>query len=148
MELILTKDVDNLGEVDDIVNVKDGYGRNFLIPQGFGKLATDSAKKMRNENLKQRSHKQAKVLDEAKAIAAKLAETNIVVGTKVGEKGKIFGSVNTIMLADALKEQGFDLDRKKIKINDEPIKHTGKYTAVIQLHKEVSQTIDFEVTGE
>lgn len=148
MELILKQDVENLGYKDEIVKVRNGYGRNFLIPRGFAAMATESGKKVLAENLKQRSHKEAKNIEAAKAMVEKLISTTLIVGAKVGEKGKIFGSVNTIQLADALKKAGFEVDRKRITIKDLPIKVTGKYKADVVLHKDVVTTIEFEVVGE
>lgn len=148
MEVILKKNVDNLGYKDEIVDVKNGYGRNFLIPQGYAVLATASQKKAHTEILKQRSHKEEKVKEEASAIAAKLEGVSVSIGAKVGENGKIFGSVNTLQLAEALKEAGIEIDRKSIKIKDEPIKEVGTYTAEANLHKEVKASFSFEVKGE
>lgn len=148
MELILKQDVENLGYKDEIVKVRNGYGRNFLVPRGMAIMATESGKKILAENLKQRSHKEAKNVEAAKAMVEKLVNTTLVVGAKVGEKGKIFGSVNTIQLADALKKAGFEVDRKRITIKDLPIKVIGKYKADVVLHKDVVTTIEFEVVGE
>lgn len=148
MEVILLQDVKKLGQKDDIVNVKDGYGRNFLIPQGYAIAATPSAKKMHQENLKQRAHKEEKIKLTAQETAHKLEGLNLVVGTKASSKGKIFGSVNTIQIAEALKEKGFEIDRKNIILPDEQIKELGKYKAVIKLHREVKVEIDFEVVAE
>ena len=148
MEVILKKNVNKLGYTNDIVNVKPGYGRNFLIPQGYAVLATASAKKAHEEILKQKSHKEEKLLDEAKDIATKLASLEISIATKAGDKGKIFGSINTIQLSDALKRAGFDLDRKSLKINDEPIKELGSYEAEVNLYKGVTQTLKFSVVEE
>lgn len=148
MEVILKKNVDNLGYKDDVVDVKNGYGRNFLIPQGYAVLATASQKKAHTEILKQRSHKEVKVKEEASAIAAKLEGVSVSIGAKVGENGKIFGSVNTLQLAEALKEAGIDIDRKSIKIKEEPIKEVGTYQAEANLHKEVKAEFSFEVKGE
>ncbi|MEM7163698.1 MAG: 50S ribosomal protein L9 [Bacteroidota bacterium] len=148
MEVILKQDVDNLGSANEIVTVKAGYGRNFLIPKGMAILATPSMKKVMAENTKQQAHKAAKVKDEAEAIAAKLEGVSLKIGAKAGESGKIFGSVNTIQLAEALANNGFEIDRKKISIKDEPIKNLGSYTASIKLHKEVSQEIKFDVVEE
>jgi large subunit ribosomal protein L9 len=148
MELILKQDVENLGYKDEIVKVRNGYGRNFLVPRGMAIMATESGKKILAENLKQRSHKEAKNVEAAKAMVEKLVNTTLIVGAKVGEKGKIFGSVNTIQLADALKKAGFEVDRKRITIKDLPIKVTGKYKADVVLHKDVVTTIEFEVVGE
>lgn len=148
MEVILKKDVDKLGYKDDLVVVKNGYGRNFLIPQGYAILATESAKKMHSETLKQRAHKQSKIKEEAETNAAKLDGKTIKIGAKVGENGKIFGSVNTIQIADALKSEGFDIDRKSISIKGDAIKEVGTYEAEVILHKEVRQTVKFEVVEE
>ena len=148
MELILLKNVDNLGYKDELVTVKPGYGRNFLIPQGYGRLATPSAKKAHEEILRQKSHKEAKIREEAAALAAKLEGVTIQIGAKASESGKIFGSINTIQLADALKAQGIDIDRKSLKIKEEPIREAGTYTAEANLHKEVKQSFQFEVVGE
>jgi len=148
MEIILKQNVDNLGEAGDLVTVKPGYGRNFLIPSGKAVLATDSQKKMREETLRQRAHKLAKQVEDASAKAAKLRDMSLKVGAKVGENGKIFGSINTIMLADAIKKLGLDIERKDISILDEPIKAVGTYQAKIKFHKEVQETIKFEVVGE
>jgi large subunit ribosomal protein L9 len=148
MEVILTKNVDKLGYKDDVVTVKPGYGRNFLIPQGYAILATTSSLKSHAEKLKQRAHKESKILAEAEAIAAKLVSVTLKIGTKAGENGKIFGSVNTIQLAEALKAEGFDIDRKSLKIKEEPIKEVGSYEAEANLHKGVKPTFKFEVVGE
>lgn len=148
MEIILKKNVDKLGYKDELVNVKPGYGRNFLIPQGYAVLATASAKKAHAEIMKQKSHKESKILAEAEAIAAKLSEIQVTISTKVGENGKIFGSVNTVQLAEALKAAGFDIDRKSLKIKDEPIKEVGTFEAEANLHKGVKPTFKFEVVGE
>ena len=148
MEVILKKNVDKLWYKDEVVTVKNGYGRNFLIPQGYAALATESAKKAHAEVMRQRAHKESKIKDEALAIAAKLEGLTIAVIAKVGENGKIFGSVNTVGISDALKAQGLDIDRKSIKISEESIKEIGTYEAVANLHKEVKQTFHFEVKGE
>jgi large subunit ribosomal protein L9 len=148
MELILIKNVDNLGYKDELVTVKPGYGRNFLIPQGYAKLATPSAKKAHEEILKQRSHKEAKIKEEAVELAAKLEGVSIKIGAKASESGRIFGSINTIQLAEALKEQGIEIDRRSLKIKDEPIRDAGTYTAEANLHKEVRKAFQFEVVGE
>lgn len=145
MEVILKKDVEKLGFKDDIVNVRDGYGRNFLIPQGYAVLATPSAKKMHAETMRQRSHKQEKMLVDAKAIAEKLSGVELKIAAKVGENGKIFGSINTVQIADALSAEGFTIDRKSISIKGDAIKEVGNYEAQVILHKEVSQAVAFEV---
>ena len=146
MEIILLTDIANLGHKDDIVNVKQGYGRNYLIPQGYAILATESAKKVVAENLKQRAHKEAKLRAEAEELAAKLAEVKLTVGAKTSSTGKIFGSVNSIMISECLKEKGFDIDRKKIMLKD--VKEIGTYSAIFKLHREVKVDVEFEVVSE
>ena len=148
MEVILKKNVSKLGYTNDIVKVKPGYGRNFLIPQGYAVLATASAKKAHAEVLKQKSHKEEKLLSEAQGIAEKIGNLKISIATKAGDKGKIFGSINTIQLSDALKKAGFEVDRKSLKIKDEPIKELGSYEAEVNLYKGVIQTLKFEVVEE
>jgi large subunit ribosomal protein L9 len=148
MEVILKKNVDKLGYANEIVNVKPGYGRNFLIPQGYGVLATASAKKAHAEIMKQKAHKETKMLAEAQELATKLEATTVTIATKAGENGKIFGSVNTVQLAEALKAAGFDIDRKSLKIKDEPIKEVGTFEAEANLHKGVKPLFKFEVVGE
>jgi large subunit ribosomal protein L9 len=148
MEVILKKDIDKLGYKNDLVTVKNGYARNYLIPKGMAILATESAKKVLAENLKQQAHKESKLREEAEAFAAEIQKLDIKVGAKAGEKGKIFGSVNNIQLAEALKTAGFEVDRKKITLPEDSIKKLGSYSATIQLHKEVVIDLDFEVVGE
>jgi large subunit ribosomal protein L9 len=148
MEVILKKNVDKLGYANEIVNVKPGYGRNFLIPQGYAVLATASAKKAHEEVMRQKSHKEAKMLAEAQELAAKIADVKVSIATKAGENGKIFGSVNTVQLADALRKAGYDIDRKSLKIKDEPIKDVGTYEAEANLYKGVKQSFKFEVVSE
>ncbi len=148
MEIILKKDLKGLGYKNDIVKVKNGYGRNFLIPQGIAVLATDSNKKMQAEEIKQSSFKEQKLRTEATAMADKLAEVSVKVGAKAGESGKIFGSVTNIQLADALKKAGYEVDRKNIEMNEDAIKSLGTYTAKVRLFKEVSATVNFEVIAE
>ncbi len=148
MELILKKNVDKLGFANEIVTVKPGYGRNFLIPQGYAVLATASAKKAHAEIMKQKAHKETKMLAEAQEIAAKLEATSVTIYTKAGENGKIFGSVNTVQLAEALKKAGFDIDRKSLKIKDEPIREVGTFEAEASLYKGVKPTFKFDVVGE
>ncbi|MCJ0742300.1 50S ribosomal protein L9 [Pedobacter montanisoli] len=147
MEVILKQDIKSLGEKDDIVTVKPGYGRNYLIPQGFAILATPSAKKVLAENLKQAAFKQEKVKKDAEAIATQLAEVKLTIGAKAGETGKIFGAVNTIMISDALKAKGFEVDRRRITFETEP-KTLGEYVANLNLHKEVKVKVPFEVVAE
>ena len=150
MEVILKQDVPHLGHKDDIVTVKNGYGANYLIPQGYAMLATASAKKVHAENMKQRAHKEAKIRDEATALAAKLEGINVKVLTKVSSTGKVFGSVNNIQVADALAQKGFDIDRRNITIlgGSDNVKEIGAYEAEIKLHREIKVKINFEVEGE
>jgi large subunit ribosomal protein L9 len=148
MEVILKKNVDKLGYANEVVTVKPGYGRNFLIPQGYAVLATASAKKAHEEVMRQKSHKESKMLAEAQAVAAKLADVSVSIATKAGENGKIFGSVNTVQLAEALREAGFDIDRKSLKIKDEPIRDLGTFEAEANLYKGVKQTFKIEVVSE
>jgi len=148
MEVILKKNVDKLGYANEIVTVKPGYGRNFLIPQGYAVLATASAKKAHAEVMKQKAHKESKLLVEAQELATKLEALTVTIATKAGENGKIFGSVNTVQLSEALKKAGFEIDRKSLKIKDEPIKEVGTYEAEANLHKGVKPTFKFEIVGE
>jgi large subunit ribosomal protein L9 len=148
MEIILIQDVNKLGQKDDLVNVKNGYGRNFLIPQGYAVAATKSAKKMHTENLRQRAHKEEKIKIAAQEIATKLADVKLVVGAKTSTSGKIFGSVNTIQIAESLKEKGFDIDRKNITLPEDVVKEIGNYKAIIKLHRDVKVEIEFEIKGE
>ncbi|MDR1758883.1 MAG: 50S ribosomal protein L9 [Bacteroidales bacterium] len=149
MEVILKQDVQNLGYTDDLVKVKDGYGRNYLIPQGFAVLATESRKKMLAETLKQRAFKAEKIKKEAEFLAGKIEGLTLKILTKASEKGTIFGSVNTIAVANALKEQhGIEVDRRKIILKDDHIKELGNYTAQVNLHKEIKVEIGLEVIAE
>jgi large subunit ribosomal protein L9 len=148
MEVILKEDVANIGHKNDIVRVKPGYGRNFLIPQGLAVLATVSARKVNAENQKQRAHKEEKIRLEASAIAAKLEGKKITVGAKTSSTGKIFGSVNNIQIAEVLEKEGFSIERKNITIKEEQVKEVGTYTATIKLHRDVKVTIEFEVVPE
>lgn len=149
MEIILKQDVINLGYKDDIVNVKNGYARNYLIPQGFAISANETTKKVLAENLKQRSFKEEKLKKEAQKIADALHSVTLKIGAKAGTSGKIFGSVNNIQIADAIKEQfNYDIDRKKIVVDGEAVKELGTYTAKVHLHKEIQFNISFEVVSE
>ena len=147
MEVILTQDVKNLGEKDDIVSVKPGFGRNYLIPQGHATLATESARKVLAENIKQAQFKQEKIKKDADAVAAKLEGVTLSIGAKAGESGKIFGAVNTIQVADALKKLGFDVDRRRITFETD-VKFVGDYIANLNLHKEVKVKVPFSVVAE
>ena len=147
MEVILKQYIANLGHKDDIVEVKSGYGRNYLIPKGLAILATESAKKIHAENMKQRAHKEERIKNEAMELAEKIKAVEIKIGAKTSSTGKIFGSVNTIQIADILKEKGIEVDRKKIEIKDS-IKEVGTYKAIIKLHREVDVELPFEVFSE
>ncbi|MDD2226228.1 MAG: 50S ribosomal protein L9 [Dysgonamonadaceae bacterium] len=147
MEVILKEDVPNLGYKDDIVNVKDGYARNYLIPQGKAYIATESAKKMLAEKQKQRAHKLEQLKAEAQDMADKMRDVSLTIGAKTSSTGTIFGSVTNIQIADALKEKGFEIDRKIIAIK-EPVKEIGNYIAIVKLHKEITVEIPFEVISE
>ncbi len=148
MEIILKQDVKNLGSKDDIVKVKNGYGRNFLIPNGFAIIANESNKKQLAEIQKQRAFKEQKLKEEAQKTAKKFESLSVKVGAKAGETGKIFGSVNNIQVADALKKLGIDVDRKNITLKEDAIKNLGNYTATVKLHKEVVVEVEFEVVAE
>ncbi len=148
MELILKQDVENLGFKDDVVAVKNGYGRNFLIPTGQAILATSSAKKVLAENLKQRAYKEAKLIDDANKIAETVKGYEIKIASKTGSGDKLFGSVNNIDLAAALAKAGTELDKKFIKVVGGSVKRLGKYEASVRLHRAVVAEITFEVIAE
>jgi large subunit ribosomal protein L9 len=148
MEIILKQDIPGLGYKDDVLVVKDGYARNYLIPKGLAISATPSVKKAHTEILKQKSHKEEKIKNEALELEKKLKELSLTIGAKTSSKGKIFGSVNTVQIAEALKEKGFNIDRKSITFKEELIKEVGKYTALVRLHKEVQAEIPFEIIAE
>lgn len=148
MEIILKQDMPNLGHKDDIVTVKDGYARNYLIPNGLAINATKTARKVHEENLRQRAHKEAQLKAAAEEFAKKLKDVSITIGAKTSTKGKIFGSVNTIQIAEELAKQGFEVDRKNVTIKEELIKEVGKYTANVKLHKDVQVEIPFEIISE
>lgn len=148
MEIILLQDIKTLGNKDDIVSVKDGYGRNFLIPKKMAIVANSSNKKILAENKKQQAHKEAKLKEEALALAAQLKDKKVTIGAKVSSTGKIFGSVNTIQIAEAINKLGFNIDRKQISIEEDVIKGIGEYVAKIKLHKEVIIDFNFEVISE
>ena len=147
MQVILKEDILNLGYKDDVVTVKSGYGRNYLIPQGKAVIATPSALKMLAENMKQRAHKLEKIKNDAKELAAKLEGVSLTIGAKTSSTGKIFGSVNNIQIAEALEKAGYEVDRMVIFIK-ESVKEVGAYKAILKLHKEVSVEIPFEVVAE
>ena len=147
MEIILKTDIKGLGYKNDLVSVKPGYGRNYLIPQGFAVLATGSNKKVLAENIKQAAHKAEKIKTEAENIAARIAETTLEIKAKIGETGKIFGKVTTLQISDALATKGFEIDRKKIAITV-PVDGAGEFTADIDLHREVKTQVKFVVIAE
>ena len=147
MEIILTQNVANLGAKDTIIKVKDGYARNYLIPQGLAVMATSSAKKVLAENARQRAHKEARIKEEALALAQKMEGTMLRIGAKTSSTGKIFGSINAIQIAEALQEKGFEVDRN-IALDNNQVKEVGQYKAKVFLHKDVSLDIDFEVFSE
>jgi large subunit ribosomal protein L9 len=147
MEVILKQDILGLGYKNDIVKVKPGYGRNYLIPNGLALIANDSNKRLTLENTRQMAHKAAKLKQDAEALAAKLGQLTIELRTKAGESGKIFGAVTALQVSDALKVKGFDVDRKKVHFKEQP-KQIGTYTAILDLHKEVKHEITVEVTTE
>lgn len=147
MEVILKQDVTGLGYKNDTIKVKAGYGNNYLIPNGFALIANDSNKRLIAENVRQASHKAAKVKQDAEALAAKVGDLVIEIGTKAGESGKIFGAVTALQIADVLKAKGFDIDRKKVHLKEIP-KQIGTYTATLDLHKEVKHEIQVKVVAE
>jgi large subunit ribosomal protein L9 len=149
MEIILKKDITNLGYKNDLVNVKDGYARNYLIPKGMAIIATESSKKELTELKKQQSFKEEKIINEAETIAKALEGAEFTIGVKAGTSGKIFGSVNNIMVANAILEQKkLEIDRKTVILNEDHIKEIGKYKAKIKLHKSVEVEIDLDVVAE
>ncbi len=149
MDIILKQDIPNLGFKDDLVTVKDGYATNYLIPKGLAIIALSSEKKKLAETIRQRKFKEEKIKKEAEKMADKLKDIEVKIGAKTGTSGKIFGSVNALQLAEAIKEQfGLDIDRKKIMIDGDSIKEVGTYTAKVNLHKEVRPEFKFEVVGE
>lgn len=146
MKIILKEDIANLGYKDDVVEVKNGYGRNYLIPTGKAVIATESALKVLAENQRQRAHKLARIKAEAEAVAAALEGVKLTIGAKTSSTGTIFGSVNSIQIAEALEKLGHNIDRKLIVI--EPVKEVGEYVANISLHRDVNVEIPFEVVSE
>lgn len=148
MEIILKQDVQNVGYKDDIVKVKDGFGRNYLIPKKLAIVATESAKKVLAENLKQRAHKLAKIKQEAEDLAAKLKDVVITISAKTSDTGKIFGSITPLQISEELEKQGLSVDRKLISLGKDGIKGIGDYTVVAKLHKEVSAEFTVKVIAE
>ncbi|MDR2652852.1 MAG: 50S ribosomal protein L9 [Prevotellaceae bacterium] len=149
MEIILKQDVTNLGHKDDVVTVKNGYATNYLIPQGFATMATPSVKKMHAENMRQRAHKEAKLREDATALAAKLEGLTLTIGAKASSTGKIFGSVTNIQIAEALAAKGFEIERKNIVIlGESTVKELGTFDAEIKIYREIKSSIKFEVVSE
>jgi large subunit ribosomal protein L9 len=148
MEIILKQDVKGLGYKNDIVKVRPGYGRNFLIPRGIAVVANDTNRKIQSENIKQSAYKEEKLRKDAQATLEKLNGVTVKVGAKAGESGKIFGSVSNIQVAEALKNAGFDVERKNIELKEDNIKNLGTYSAKIRLFKEITATVNFEVVSE
>lgn len=149
MEVILKKDIPNLGFATDLIKVRDGYARNYLIPQGLAIMATESNKKMNAETLKQKAFKEEKIRKEAEAIAKLLENVTVKIGAKVASTGKIFGAVNSLQIAEALKDQyNYDIDRKKIHLEGDKIKEVGEYKAKVMLAKGVTVNVNFEVIAE
>ncbi|MGB0973626.1 MAG: 50S ribosomal protein L9 [Flavobacteriaceae bacterium] len=148
MEVILRKDVENLGFADDVVTVKNGYGRNYLIPQGLGVIATPSAKKVLAENLKQRAHREQKMVDDANKLAEVLKALEIKISSKAGEAGKLFGSVNNADVAEAIEKAGQSIEKKYITVAGGNVKRAGKYAAKVRLHRSVVIDLPFEVVAE
>ncbi len=147
MQVILKEDINNLGSKNDVVSVKPGYGRNFLIPRGFAVLATESAMKVHQENMRQRAHKEEKIKANAIELSKKLEGKTLIIGAKTSTSGKIFGSVNTIQIAEALEKEGFSIERKNISIKAD-VKEVGTYSATVKLHREVKVEVTFNVVAE
>ena len=147
MEVILKQDISGLGYKNDIVKVKAGYGRNYLIPNGYALIANDSNRRLITENVRQMAHKASKLKQDAEALAARVGDFVVEIKTKAGESGKIFGAVTALQIADVLKAKGFDIDRKKVILKDNP-KQVGNYNAVLDLHKEVKHEIKVVVSAE
>jgi large subunit ribosomal protein L9 len=147
MEVILKQDVQGLGYKNDVVKVKPGYGRNYLIPTGVALIANESNKRMTAENVRQAAHKAAKVKQDAEALGQKIGELTIEIGTKAGESGKIFGAVTAVQVAEVLKSRGFEVDRKKVHFKEQP-KQLGTYSVTLDLHKEVKHEIKVNVVAE
>ncbi|MFN3403129.1 MAG: 50S ribosomal protein L9 [Cytophagaceae bacterium] len=146
MEIILKEDIKGLGYKNDLVNVKPGFGRNYLIPKGLAIMATESNKKMLTENVKQAAHKAEKLKKDAIAVAEKIGDLVLTIPAKVGETGKIFGAITALQISDALKDKGYTIDRKKITFKSD-VKEVGEYTAVLDLHKEVKHEVKFKVVA-
>lgn len=148
MQIILIQDVDNLGHKDDLLTVKDGYARNYLIPKKLAVVATQSAKLVLAENKKQRAHKEAKLRETAQSLATRLGSIKIVIGVKASSTGKIFGSVTPLMISEAINKNGFEIERKQVVVEDDHIKEIGNYNVKVKLHKEIFVEIPMEVIPE
>ena len=148
MEIILVQDVEKLGHKEDIVTVKDGYARNYLIPQKMAVIATSSAKKVLAENKRQRAHKEAKIKQDAEKLAGRMTNLKITIGAKASQTGKIFGSVTPLLIAEAIQKSGYDVERKQIVVTDDHIKEVGNYAVKVILHKDESVDVDFEIVAE
>jgi len=148
MEVILKQDLDNLGYADEVVKVRPGYARNYLLPRGFAIIATDSTRKVLAETLKQRAHKAQKIKGDAETVAKQLESITLHIGMKAGENGKIYGSVTALQIADALAKHEVVVDRKKIQLETDHIKSVGTYTATVSLHKDIKVKVNFEVVAE
>ena len=148
MEIILKQDIPNLGYENDIVKVKPGYARNYLIPKGMAIIASENNRKVLAEVQRQKSFKEEKLREEAETTAKLLDKVSLKIGAKVGTSGKIFGSVNAIQISDALKEKGYDIDRKKIEVDGDAIKDVGEYVAKVNLYKDIKGEVKFEVVPE
>ncbi|MBK5286770.1 MAG: 50S ribosomal protein L9 [Bacteroidia bacterium] len=148
MEVILKQSLPNLGDADELIKVRPGYARNYLLPRGYAVLATEPMKKMLAENLKQRAHKAQKIKGDAEAIAKSLENAIVIIHTRVSDKGTIYGSVTPLQIADELKKLGFEIERKQISVDEDHIKTPGKYIAHVSLHKDLKVDLNFEVVAE
>lgn len=148
MQIILIQDVEKVGHKDEIINVKDGYARNYLIPKKMAVIATESAKKVLAENIRQRAHKEAKIKESAEALASKIGTVKITIGVKASATGKIFGSVTPLMIAEAINKNGYEVERRQVIVADDHIKEVGNYTVKVKLHKDVYVEIPMEVVAE
>jgi large subunit ribosomal protein L9 len=148
MQIILIQDIEKLGHKDDMLTVKDGYARNYLIPKKLAVAASSSAIKVLNENKKQRAHKEAKIKDDAQSLATKMANLKLTIGVKASSTGKIFGSVTPLMIAEAINKNGFEIERKQVVVVDDHIKEVGSYTIKVKLHKDVLVELPMEVIPE
>ena len=148
MQIILTQDIENLGHKDEILIVKDGYARNYLIPKKMAVIATDSARKVLEENKRQRAHKEAKVKNDAQSLASRMAGLKLTIGVKASSTGKIFGSVTPLMIAEAINKNGFEIERKQVVVADDHIKEVGSYSIKVKLHKDVFVELPMEVIPE